>query len=92
MATYGDGCGYAGGRTYSNGSGIRGRTYDVARGRMASGAAYAGGRMTSRADVRRRVGIPIPNVKLPYYPLYVLGGVVPKHSLFFENLHPYNFY
>ena len=31
--------------------------------RTATGAAYAGGRMTSRADVRRRVGIPIPNVK-----------------------------
>ena len=55
-ATYGDGCGYAGGRVYSDGCGIRGRAYDVAR------------------DVRCRVGIPIPNVKLPYYPLYVLGG------------------
>ena len=43
--------------------------------RTATGAAYAGGRTTSRADVRRRVGIPIPNVKLPYYPLYVLGGL-----------------
>ena len=52
---------------------IHGRAYGARR--TATGAAYAGGRMTSRADVRRRVGIPIPNVKLPYYPLYVLGGL-----------------
>ena len=50
------------------------RRAGVRRRRTATGAAYAGGRTTSRADVRRRVGIPIPNVKLPYYPLYVLGG------------------
>ena len=36
-ATYGDGCGYAGGRTYSDGCGICGQAYDVARGRTASG-------------------------------------------------------
>lgn len=56
-------CRRAGIRRPDVGCGIRGRAYDDAGGRTVTGAEYKGGRTTTRAYVRRRVGIPIPDVK-----------------------------
>ena len=55
-------------RAYGDGCGYAGRRA------YSDGCGIRGRAYDVAPDVRRRVGIPIPNVKLPYYPLYVLGG------------------